>query len=378
MNILFALPGLHRQDRGAELAFISIASELVKTNDSVTLIGSGSGQQATPYRFLRALSFRRERFERFPSLPGLRDESGYEELTFVPDFLRRYRPTDYDIVVTCGYPFTNWMLRRPVLWGRKPRHVFVTQNGDWAAQARYSEFRFFRCDGLVCTNPEFYRRNRDRWLCKLIPNGVDFDRFSPGLGEREEFGLPKDRRIVLMVSALIPTKRVEVGIAAVARVPNAHLVVAGDGPLRETIAATAAELLPGRFTRVSVAPMKMPQLYRSADAFLHLSKDEPSSLAFLEAMACGLPVVAHESPQLRWIAGDDEYLLDTDDTEAVSGQLEAALGRRSFDRERRRGKIEAFSWRSIAERYRGFFQEILTSSSGDQSKLLRAIETLRD
>jgi glycosyltransferase involved in cell wall biosynthesis len=246
MKILFALAGLHRHDRGAEQAFISIASELVKTNDSVTLIGSGRERQATPYRFLRAVSLRRERFERFPSLPGLRDECGYEELTFVPDFLRRYRPADYDIVVTCGYPFINWMLRRPVLWGRKPRHVFVTQNGDWAAQARNSEFRFFRCDGLVCTNPEFYRRNRDRWLCKLIPNGVDFDRFSPGLGEREEFGLPKDRRIVLMVSALIPTKRVEVGIAAVARVPNAHLVVAGDGPLRETIAATAAELLPGR------------------------------------------------------------------------------------------------------------------------------------
>jgi hypothetical protein len=37
------------------------------------------------------------------------------------------------------------------------------------------------------------------------------------------------------------------------------------------------------------------------------------SLAFLEAIACGLPVVAHESPQLRWIAEAEEYLLDTDD-----------------------------------------------------------------
>jgi glycosyltransferase involved in cell wall biosynthesis len=83
-------------------------------------------------------------------------------------------------------------------------------------------------------------------------------------------------------------------------------------------------------------------------------------------MACGLPVVAHESPQLRWIAGADEYLLDTDVTEAVSGQLEAALGLGSFDREGRRAKIEAFSWTSIAERYRGFFREILKSPSGDQ------------
>ena len=37
MRILFALPGLHRYDRGAEVAFISIAEELAKAGDMVTL-----------------------------------------------------------------------------------------------------------------------------------------------------------------------------------------------------------------------------------------------------------------------------------------------------------------------------------------------------
>ena len=55
MNILFALTGL-RQRWSEEQAFISIASELVKTNNSVTLIGSGQEREATPYRFLRAVS----------------------------------------------------------------------------------------------------------------------------------------------------------------------------------------------------------------------------------------------------------------------------------------------------------------------------------
>ena len=41
MKVLFALPGLHRYNRGAETAFISIAKELVNAGDSVTLIGSG-------------------------------------------------------------------------------------------------------------------------------------------------------------------------------------------------------------------------------------------------------------------------------------------------------------------------------------------------
>jgi glycosyltransferase involved in cell wall biosynthesis len=362
MRILFSLPGLHRYNRGAEIAFISIGSELAKSGDAVTLVGSGPDRESTPYRFLHAASIRREKFEFFPSIPILRDECAYEELTFVPDFLRRYRPADYDITVGCSYPFSNWVLRRPVMRGIRPPHVFVTENGDWPALVRKSEYRFFGCDGLVCTNPEFYERNKSRWRCRLIPNGVDCERFSPGESKRSNFGLPPDRLIVLMVSALISSKRVGVGIEAVSRIPDAHLVVAGDGPLRRTIEADAARLLPGRFTRLSIAPDKMPLLYRSADVFLHLSKDESSSLAFLEAMACGLPVVAHESPQLRWIAGDDEFLLDTENPANVADQIKRAHNAEPTRRQRRLTKVANFSWKKIASRYRDFLQEIIVSS----------------
>jgi glycosyltransferase involved in cell wall biosynthesis len=362
MRVLFSLPGLHRYNRGAEMAFISIASELAKGGDAITLVGSGPDREQTPYRFLHAASVRRERFESFPSIPALRDECAYEDLTFVPDFLRRYRPADYDITIGCSYPFSNWALRRPVVGGIRPPHVFVTENGDWPALVRKSEYRFFGCEGLVCTNPEFYERNKDRWRCRLIPNGVDCELFSPGAAQRGDFGLPVDRLIVLMVSALISSKRVGAGIEAVSRIPDAHLVVAGDGPLRRTIETDAARLLPGRFTRLSVAPDKMPLLYRSADVFLHLSKNESSSLAFLEAMACGIPVVAHESPQLRWIAGDDEFLLDTENLAEVANQIKRARDVEPTSRERRFAKVAEFSWKKIASKYRDFLQEVVTSS----------------
>ena len=366
MRILFALTGLHRIDRGAEIAFISIASELAKTGDTVTLIGSGRERAATPYQFLRAASVGRQKFERFPSMPTLRDECAYEEVTFTPNLLRCYRPADYDITITCSYPFTNWALRRPVLRGTRPAHVFVTQNGDLPACTRKSEFRFFGCEGLVCTNPEFYQRNKELWRCRLIPNGVDCDRFSPGAAQRQAFALPPDRLIVLMVSALISSKRVEVGIEAVSHMPDAHLVVAGDGPLRKTIDAAAARLLPGRFTRLSIAVEKMPVLYRSADVFLHLSKAESSSLAFLEAMACGLPIVAHDSPRLRWIAGDDEFLLDTENPKKVAQQIELARDAGPNGRQKRVTKAEAFSWKNIAKQYREFLREIIEGRMYDE------------
>ena len=80
MRVLFALPGFHRYNRGAEVALISIAKESVEAGDAVTLIGSGCGDDGLPYRALTAPSIRREHFETFPKFPPLRSEYAYEEL----------------------------------------------------------------------------------------------------------------------------------------------------------------------------------------------------------------------------------------------------------------------------------------------------------
>ena len=364
MRILFALPGLHKYERGAEVALNALATELAIGGDDVTIIGSGDPKPSQPYEFFRARSLQREGFEHFPSLPVLRSETVYEEASFVPGLLRRYRPRDFDITTTCSYPFTNWVLRRPTLRGVRPPHVFITQNGDWPAQSEKSEYRLFGCEGLVCTNPDYYERNHLRWPSALIPNGIDVNRFCPGEPEREKFGLPGDRPVILMVSALIPSKRVGDGILAVSKLPDAHLVVAGDGPLRDDIRRMADELLPGRFTRVSVAGREMPLLYRSADVFLHLSKEESFGNVFIEAMACGLPIVGHDTPRLRWIVGDDEFLTDTVDIASVAARLTAAQSSSATQRLSRIERSLEFSWTKVAAKYRTFFVCVVSGQAG--------------
>ncbi len=359
MRILFALPGLHKYERGAEVALNSLATELAVGGDDVTIIGSGHPKASQPYRFLRAPAFSREGFEHFPSLPVLRSETVYEEASFAPALLYQYRPRDFDITVTCSFPFTNWVLRRPSLRGPRPPHVFVTQNGDWPAHSQNSEYRFFGCDGLVCTNPDYYERNHLRWSSALIPNGIDVNRFHPGAAERKKFGLPEDRPVILMVSALIASKRVGDGILAVSKLPDAHLVVAGDGPLREEIRKMADDLLPGRFTRVSVAAHEMPLLYRSADVFLHLSKEESFGNVFIEAMACGLPIVGHDTPRLRWIVGNGEFLTDTIDIAAVTTKLAEAQMDTATQRQARLDRSSDFSWSKVALAYRAFFKDVI-------------------
>jgi glycosyltransferase involved in cell wall biosynthesis len=358
MRVLFALPGIHRYNRGAEVAFIAIGKELASLGDDVTLIGSGASRQESSYRFLRAPSVARELFEWLPSMPIFRDECAFEELTFVPNLLRCYRPQDYDVTITCSYPFTNWVLTNRTFRGRCPPHVFVTENGDWPAFSNDSEYRYFHCDGLICTNRDFFERNQLRWNCRTIPNGVDCVKFSPGPPEREEFKLPADRPIVLMVSALAPNKRVEAGIEAVSKT-IAHLVVAGDGPRRQFIDALAAQLLGDRFTRLLVTPDRMPALYRSANVVLHLTKEESFGNVFVEAMACGLPIVAHDSPRLRWLIGEGEYLHNTDDPNLTAQYISLALTATAARRQKLVMRSELFSWSRVGRAYQEFLNEIV-------------------
>ena len=356
MRIGFALSGFHRHDRGAEVALLAVANALAQSGDEVTVFGSGQPRAGTDYEFRHIPAIDRGHFERWPAFPPFRDETAWEDASFAMAFLTRYRPADFDAVLTCAFPFTHLALRRPT-FGRRPLQVFVTQNGDWPATANRSEYRLFACDGLVCTNPDFFEHNRERWASTLIPNGIDPTRFGGPNVDRTQFGLPPDRPIVLMVSALIESKRVCEGIRAVARRPDAHLVVAGDGPLRGKVEQLAADLLPGRFTRLTLDAARMPLLYRAADAFLHLSLLESFGNVFVEALASGLPVVGHDTARLRWIVGEGEPLCDTEDADALDAALLTAL---ACGRGAAGARIERFAWTRIAVEYRRFIASLET------------------
>lgn len=356
IRYLFALPGFHQEERGAEVALLSVADELAGMGQSVMVIGAGPPRVGPRYAYRQARAVNRRKLERLPRVPPFRSETVWEDATFAFNLARAYAPEEYDVTLTCNFPFTHWALRRG---GRKaPKHLFVTQNGDWAARSGKAEYRFFNCDGLVCTNPDYQADNRDRWRTALIPNGIDPARFSGVQGDRAGFGLPTNKPIVLMVSAFIDTKRVLDGMRAVATLPDVHFAVAGDGPLRAQVEALAGRILPGRFTRLELPASQMPILYHSADCFLHMSLTESFGNVYVEAMASGLPIVAHDSPRLRWIVGERETLCDTTDEAETVAALAHALkqGRGTAD-----PRADQFAWSAIARRYDAFAREVLAA-----------------
>lgn len=361
MRILIALPGLHRVHRGAEVVFESLAREFALTGKhQVTLVGSGREEPARGYGFRHVGAVPRERFERWPTMPFFRHEYMYEELTFAAGMaVTRWR-RDADITVTCGYPYTNWVLRAHLPGTRRPAHVFVTQNGDWPAHGRNGECRFFSCDGLICTNPVIFERNRERWFSTLIPNGFDAAKFRLETGDRAALGLPEGRPVVLIASALIPSKRVLEGVRAVARIPDAYLLVAGDGPLRDDFDRLAVELLPGRFQRRTFPYEKMAAVYQSADVFLHMSLEESFGNVYIEALATGTPVVAHDGPITRWILERHAHLVDTaSEPDLVAALTGALAGGRSGAEERAAFAVSRYTWEAVAERYLEFLAEVV-------------------
>lgn len=364
MHFLFALPGLHRFNRGAEVVFQSVAQEIARNGEHrVTLVGSGPSLPGQPYEYIHLPAVSRERFERWPKAPFLRTEFMYEELTFAARLASLDAVGTADVTMTCSYPYVNWALRRPRANRPRPPHVFVTQNGDWPSHGIGAETRFFGCEGMICTNPIYFERNRGAWPATLIPNGVDPLRFNVGASAKARFGLPADRPVILMVSALEPAKRVIEAMRAVADVPEAFLLVAGDGPLRDEVDQLAARILPGRFRRATFSQGEMPDLYRSANLFLHTKILESFGNVYVEALSCGSRILVHDDAVARWILGEHACFVDSTSQAALAAEISQALAKPHDGRSASKWAHDHYSWQVIGQAYAAFLAGIAESRS---------------
>jgi phosphatidyl-myo-inositol dimannoside synthase len=211
----------------------------------------------------------------------------------------------------------------------------------------------------------------DGWAAEHMPDrlgrpvqrvvkGVDADRFTPdGPSPRRSLRL-ESRRVVLAVARLVPIKNVGLLVDAVAellaRVPQVHLVVVGDGPEAATIRTRvlAAGLRDAVTFVGSVSHAETAAFYRAADVFALSSDFDNSPNVVLEAMASGLPVVATDVGGVReFVAeGVGGAVVPPRDAAALADALERYLTRPELARaagsyNRARASTE-FSWRVSA------------------------------
>lgn len=129
----------------------------------------------------------------------------------------------------------------------------------------------------------------------VLRNGVDTDLFSPSpqAAARSRLGLAGAGAWILAVGNLVAEKGFDLAIRAVASMPQAQLLIIGEGPLRAELQARARSLAPGRVEfRGSMPQSELRYAYAAADVLVLPSIREGWPNVLLECMACGTPVVA--------------------------------------------------------------------------------------
>lgn len=191
-----------------------------------------------------------------------------------------------------------------------------------------------------------------------VPLGVDLAGFHPSRFDeslRSQFA-PGDRRLLVHCSRLSPEKRPERAIGAVAelrrRGVRAVLVVAGDGPLRRPLQASAARL-PVRFLGHVANRESLAKLLATADVVIAPGPAETFGLSALEALASGTPVVVSSQSALPEVVGP-AGLAAGDNDAACADAVQRLLRRDPAERRRlARQQAERFGWPSAVNGFLG-------------------------
>jgi glycosyltransferase involved in cell wall biosynthesis len=206
------------------------------------------------------------------------------------------------------------------------------------------------------------------WNISVIPPGVDIDRFTPGSTERarRELGIETQAFVAVAVRRLVPRMGLHVLLEAWTQAvdhlpPGSTLLIAGDGPMRCSLASDVAEMGLGESVRLMgrVAERQLVDLYRAADvAVVPSTEHEGFGLVVIEAAACGTPSVVTSVGGLpeAIAALDPSLIVPPDDSEALRDRLLRASVQRP-SRSATRAHAERFEWSTAAERHRTIIRQ---------------------
>jgi glycosyltransferase involved in cell wall biosynthesis len=212
---------------------------------------------------------------------------------------------------------------------------------------------------IVPTEELRTRAGRAARRVDLIPNGVDTQLFVPR-PVTVRTGKPR----ILYVGRLSAEKNVSAVLTSMTCLAtSAVLVVAGAGPLRESLEGRATELGVSVEFRGVVEQTKLPAVYAEADAFVLASFTEGHPKVLLEAMACGLPCIVSDCAGNRSLVthGVTGLLFDPHDPRQLADRLRQVLDDRDLGRrlgEAARAVAVGYDLRITVEREIALLQDV--------------------
>lgn len=248
---------------------------------------------------------------------------------------------DYDIV-HCHTPTASVLTRLVCRKYRKKAglKVFYTAHGfhfykgapmlNWLTFYPIEKLCAHFTDKLITINQEDYalakKKLKAKEVCYVPGVGINLSRFAnvhvDRSAKRQEIGVPEDAFLLLSVGELNENKNHQIIIKALAKLnnPNIHYAIAGVGDGREAVLALAEAL--GVAGQVCFLGYRtdVPELNHTADVFCFPSIREGLPVSLVEAVACGLPVVAAKNRGTCEIVTPDKngFLCMHDDCESFA------------------------------------------------------------
>ena len=278
---------------------------------------------------------------------------------------------DYDVVHTHNTPAQVWTALAARTARRRPRLVTTEHNTSNRRRglpfARQADRRLFGCyDRIACCSEAVAASLKahldspklDRRIV-TIENGIDLTPFA-ALPE----GKPGTR--LLMVAAFRKQKRHDLVTEALRKLPEEFtLTLAGDGATRHDTERLAADLTAaGRLTFAGNVD-DVARLMGHHDILLYATRHEGMSLAMVEGMASGRPLVATRAPGVEELTADSALLVDPS-AEAIAKAVELlATDSRLYATLAERGRRRAarHDIAATTQKYLEIYRQLLSQSS---------------
>ena len=264
--------------------------------------------------------------------------------------INSYKP---DVVLT-------WMNRASLMC---PKGDFV----HVARQGGYYDLKYYQnCDHLIGNTRDIVEYLVEHGWPKekahYLPNFVSAEHGEPL--DRGQYYTPKGVPLIVSMGRLHENKAFDTLLRALARVPNAYLWMAGEGPLKGELMKLAEELAIKPRVRFLGWRDDTENILASGDLFVCPSRHEPLGNVVIEAWAQGLPVVAADSmgPGTLIENGETGILVPVDDEilmgRAIRGVLDddnlaERIARQGHDAYRRN-----FTEEKVVQQYLDFFDKV--------------------
>jgi glycosyltransferase involved in cell wall biosynthesis len=206
---------------------------------------------------------------------------------------------------------------------------------------------------------------------RVVPNGIDLDRFRPDddarRAIRRELGIPDGAFAAGTVGRLWPEKGHAYLIRSLAPVlgDRFHLVITGEGPERERLTAQIAALPSPSSVHLTGNRRDVPRLLAALDVFALTSNSEGLPLVIPEAMAAGLPVVATRVGGIPQVVeeGTTGFLVEYGDEDGLRGRLVALDADRQLARQcgemGRERSLDRYSSRRMVSDYLTLYRQVV-------------------